>query len=208
MARDVVEAGMCFGRAVCRILGLARSTFWYRDRGPSEEQRQLLKRMKGTLRPETALGLPPDRGALTAGRLAGGQATDPATAPKRGAARATDQAEGLAPRGSPPDCRRRRVIAALSGHGTSSRTPRCAGERCGCLPSPMNAPGSAMSCERIGHSRRLMCSNGSAKPSRPMAHPSTCAATTARSSSPRRSSVGWPSIRSDDLYRCGKPMAK
>jgi len=46
MARGVVEAGVCSGRAVCRILGLARSTFWYRGRGPSEEQRQLLKRMK------------------------------------------------------------------------------------------------------------------------------------------------------------------
>jgi putative transposase len=46
MARGVVEAGRCSGRAVCRILGLARSTFGYRGRGPSEEQRQLLKRMK------------------------------------------------------------------------------------------------------------------------------------------------------------------
>ena len=46
MAQGVVEAGMCSGRAVCRILGLARSTFWYRGRGPSEVQRQLLKRMK------------------------------------------------------------------------------------------------------------------------------------------------------------------
>jgi len=46
MARGVVEAGMCSGRAVCRILGLATSTFWYRGRGPSEKQRQLLQRMR------------------------------------------------------------------------------------------------------------------------------------------------------------------
>jgi len=46
MAQGVVQAGMCSGRAVCRILGLPRSTFWYQGRGPSEEQRQLLKRMK------------------------------------------------------------------------------------------------------------------------------------------------------------------
>jgi putative transposase len=46
MAMGVVEAGMCSGRAVCRILRLARSTFWYRGRGPSEKQRQLLKRMR------------------------------------------------------------------------------------------------------------------------------------------------------------------
>ncbi len=45
-AQGVVAAGMCSGRAACRYLGLAVSTYWYRGRGLSEPQQRLLKRMK------------------------------------------------------------------------------------------------------------------------------------------------------------------
>jgi putative transposase len=46
MAQEVIEVGMCSGRAACRILHLARSTFWYRGRPPSPQQQRLLKRMR------------------------------------------------------------------------------------------------------------------------------------------------------------------
>ncbi len=46
MAREVATAGMCSGRAACRFLKLSPSTYWYRGRGPSEQEQRLLKRMK------------------------------------------------------------------------------------------------------------------------------------------------------------------
>jgi putative transposase len=46
MAKKVVEAGMCSGRAVCRILRLSRATYWYRGKAPSPCQRQLITRMR------------------------------------------------------------------------------------------------------------------------------------------------------------------
>lgn len=46
MAQEVVEAGVCSGRAVCRILGLARATYWYRGKPPSPRQRQMMERMR------------------------------------------------------------------------------------------------------------------------------------------------------------------
>ena len=44
-AEGVVAAGMCSGRAACRYLGLARSTFGYRGRPPSIAEEQLRKRL-------------------------------------------------------------------------------------------------------------------------------------------------------------------
>jgi transposase InsO family protein len=46
MAKEVVEVGLCSGRAVCRFLGLARATYWYRGRLPSARQEQLEARMR------------------------------------------------------------------------------------------------------------------------------------------------------------------
>jgi len=45
VAREVVEAGWCSGRAACRILRLSRSTYWYRGRPPAAAQEQLRKRL-------------------------------------------------------------------------------------------------------------------------------------------------------------------
>jgi len=44
-AAQVVAAGICSGRAACRYLGLARSTFRYRGRPPTPAEEQLRKRL-------------------------------------------------------------------------------------------------------------------------------------------------------------------
>ncbi|MGH7175629.1 MAG: IS3 family transposase [Minisyncoccia bacterium] len=44
-AEQMVAAGMCSGRAVCRYLGLARSTFRYRGRPATTAEEQLRKRL-------------------------------------------------------------------------------------------------------------------------------------------------------------------
>ena len=46
MAREVVEAKLCSGRAVCRFLRLSRATYWYRGRVPSPRREQLERRMR------------------------------------------------------------------------------------------------------------------------------------------------------------------
>jgi putative transposase len=46
MAQEVVEAGVCSGRAVCRILHLSRATYWYRGKPPSPRQGQMIERMR------------------------------------------------------------------------------------------------------------------------------------------------------------------
>jgi hypothetical protein len=46
MALEVVEAGLCSGRAACRWLRLSRSTFWYRSRPATPRERQMLERMR------------------------------------------------------------------------------------------------------------------------------------------------------------------
>ena len=46
MACKVVEAELCSGRAACRFLRLARATYWYRSRPPSDRARQLLARLR------------------------------------------------------------------------------------------------------------------------------------------------------------------
>jgi len=45
-AHKVVIDGICSGRAACRILRLARSTYWYRERPLSSAQEQLRKRLR------------------------------------------------------------------------------------------------------------------------------------------------------------------
>ena len=42
----MVAAGVCSGRAVCRILRLSRSTYWYRGRAATTAQRQLWQRLR------------------------------------------------------------------------------------------------------------------------------------------------------------------
>ena len=44
-AEQLVAAGMCSGRAVCRYLGLSRSTFSYRGRPPTAAEEQLRKEL-------------------------------------------------------------------------------------------------------------------------------------------------------------------
>ena len=44
-ARTVVAAGMCSGRAVCRYLGLARSTYVYHGSTPTPREEQLRQRL-------------------------------------------------------------------------------------------------------------------------------------------------------------------
>jgi putative transposase len=46
LALTIVTAGVCSGRAACRILRLSRSTYWYRGRAPSSAQQQLGKRLR------------------------------------------------------------------------------------------------------------------------------------------------------------------
>ena len=45
LAKEIVAAKMCSGRAACRFLGLARATYWYRGRPPSERWQALQRRM-------------------------------------------------------------------------------------------------------------------------------------------------------------------
>ena len=49
LAQKVVAAGICSGRAACRILRLARSTYWYRGQPLSSAQEQLQKRLRELL---------------------------------------------------------------------------------------------------------------------------------------------------------------
>jgi len=46
LALTIVTAGVCSGRAACRILRLSRSTYWYRGRAPSSAQQQLGQRLR------------------------------------------------------------------------------------------------------------------------------------------------------------------
>jgi putative transposase len=46
LALKIVAAGLCSGRAVCRILRLSRSTYWYRGRPLSSAQEQLRQRLR------------------------------------------------------------------------------------------------------------------------------------------------------------------
>ena len=46
LALTVVAAGVCSGRAICRILRLSRSTFWYRGRPPTTAQQQLRQQLR------------------------------------------------------------------------------------------------------------------------------------------------------------------
>lgn len=46
LAHTMVAAKLCSGRAACRFLRLARSTFWYRARLSSARQGHLLKRLR------------------------------------------------------------------------------------------------------------------------------------------------------------------
>jgi len=46
LALTIVAAGICSGRAVCRILRLSRSTYWYRGQPPSTAEEQLRKRLR------------------------------------------------------------------------------------------------------------------------------------------------------------------
>ena len=46
LALTMVAAGVCSGRAVCRILRLSRSTYWYRGRPPATAQQQLRQRLR------------------------------------------------------------------------------------------------------------------------------------------------------------------
>ena len=41
-----MTAGVCSGRAACRILRLSRSTYWYRGRAPSTAHQQLCQRLR------------------------------------------------------------------------------------------------------------------------------------------------------------------
>ena len=45
MAQLVVAAGLCSGRAACRILRLSRCTYWYRGRAPTPAQERLRQRL-------------------------------------------------------------------------------------------------------------------------------------------------------------------
>jgi transposase InsO family protein len=46
LAQKGVAAGMCSGRAACRILQLPRSTYWYRGRALTTAQEQLRLRLR------------------------------------------------------------------------------------------------------------------------------------------------------------------
>lgn len=46
MARQVVEARMCSGRAACRFLKLSRGTYWYQPKEATSTEQRLIARMK------------------------------------------------------------------------------------------------------------------------------------------------------------------
>ena len=46
LALTIVTAGVCSGRAACRILRLSRSTYWYRGRSLTTAEQQLQKRLR------------------------------------------------------------------------------------------------------------------------------------------------------------------
>src|ERR1035441_1353288 len=46
LALTIVAAGVCSGRAACRILRLSRATYWYRGRALTTAQQQLRQRLR------------------------------------------------------------------------------------------------------------------------------------------------------------------
>lgn len=46
LAQQIVAAGACSGRAVCRILHLARSSYWYQGKPPTPVAEQLRQRLR------------------------------------------------------------------------------------------------------------------------------------------------------------------
>ena len=46
MARAVVKAALCSGRAACRFLRLSRATYWYRGQPPSPQSQRLMSQMR------------------------------------------------------------------------------------------------------------------------------------------------------------------
>ena len=99
VAQELVQNQTCSQRAACRILRLARSTFRYRGRAPTEREEQLRKRLLELSARASTLRVSTDRGVTAPGRLASGQTPHPTIAPGRRAAGSTDEAEADSARG-------------------------------------------------------------------------------------------------------------
>lgn len=56
MAQAAVKEGLCSGRAACRFLRLARSTYAYRAQAPSDRQKRLRQRMEALSRKHPRYG--------------------------------------------------------------------------------------------------------------------------------------------------------
>ena len=80
----------------CRILRLARASWWYRAGQRSDRQQQMVARLHALSDAHPRVWLPADRRAVAAGRLVGGQAPSAAAAPGRGPAGASNTAKDRA----------------------------------------------------------------------------------------------------------------
>jgi hypothetical protein len=92
MAKEVVEAGVCSGRAVCRILRLSRATNRYRGKAPSLRQRRMMERMRLLSEKHPRYGYRRITALLRQEGWRVGQTAISAAATCAGTARATDQA--------------------------------------------------------------------------------------------------------------------
>jgi putative transposase len=127
MAQAVIAEGLCSGRGACRILRLARATWWYRAGQRSDSQQQMVARLHALSDAHPRYGYR---------RIAALLRQEGWRTGKRQVQRLR-RAEGLR---VPPTkrkivrraCRPRRRIAAMCGRGTSLLMPPCAAERCGC----------------------------------------------------------------------------
>ena len=90
-AAELVAAGLCSGRAVCRYLGLARSTFRYQGRPATVAEAQLRKELLALSAKHPRYGYRRIAALVKAGRLACRPATHSKTAPSGRAAGATDR---------------------------------------------------------------------------------------------------------------------
>ena len=195
-AHAVVGRGLCSGRMACRFLRLARATFFYRGRAPSAKQARLAKRLRALSKAHPRYGYR---------RIAALLRQEGWSVGKRQVQRLR-RADGLRVPPTKPQARPPRRLHRLAHQSCASRPRVDVGlrqRRHRARRSTEDAhhprrvyPLCVMSYARIVPCGPPTCLPGWSAPSKRTVRPLSCAATTGRSSSPRRSSVGWPSSAS------------
>ena len=131
MARRVVAAKMCSGRAACRFLKLSRSTWRYRRREVTSEEYWLAQRLRELSEKHPRMAAAGSRRCCAGKAGPSARGTCKSCAEPRGCGCRRPNARSCG-EADPPGFRRRRSIVDMSGPGTSSRMRRHGAEPCGC----------------------------------------------------------------------------